>query len=432
MEDNFTWQEIIKFREWALIELRIEAKRFMMSDSDIKNQSKNLTDIWANCADPEEIKIKNSKEREYKSKSQIQLTEAERNGLYEMLALDKKRVIMSFMDGEFHQNETIMTELKVHMNSFYLLFAQLKDKKISTENENTIKKFVENYGEANYRHYENNNFKEKSKKSGMSEEETERKDETDGPEETYRRTKDVNWGVKGKMERNFKKDFEDLFEEKVFVNPKDGHNNDTDEQEDSEILAEAKAGHGKFDTDEKEKAAKAQDQNKKNLRKILKYTETMQLLFVLELINLNGEIIIKRNSDIKSSNIITLEVINLFDTNFLDVAPDIKEFRKNFTHSKNEIEDINKSLSKFLILNDHLAPSERGNNPEKKHIFFPLSRKEKGDQLFKSFAMKSRIVSKTMFDLALNFEISEKPIFHVFLDKYKLNNIISFLETFKK
>lgn len=45
MEKKLSWQEIIKLREWALIELRIEAKRFMMSNSEMKYQSKNLSDI---------------------------------------------------------------------------------------------------------------------------------------------------------------------------------------------------------------------------------------------------------------------------------------------------------------------------------------------------------------------------------------------------
>jgi hypothetical protein len=147
LEKKLSWQDIIKLREWSLIELRIEAKRFMMSTSEIKHQSKNLIDIWAYCVNPEEIKLAATKEREYKRKDQIELSSAEKSGLYELLAMDKNRTMMSFMDGEFHQEQSIMTEIKLYIESVYVLFAELKTDELRVENQNRVNKFLELYSD---------------------------------------------------------------------------------------------------------------------------------------------------------------------------------------------------------------------------------------------------------------------------------------------
>lgn len=429
LEKKLTWQEIIKLREWALIELRIEAKRFMMSDSEIKNQSKNLIDIWAYCVNPEEIKIKSSKEREYKSKSQIELTAAERTGLYELLAMDKKKVIMSFMDGEFHQDETIMTEIKIHMNSFYLLFAKLKETDMKLENENRVKKFKVNYGREQYRDKEDStplDFNPRMFKKSSEDFDTERREDSYQQEE-FKINSHRFKNKTGKIEKNFKEEFEDLLDEKEFLFM---------EEDEEQIVTDTY--EKMFQTKEKqifplasgEKRTGGGESPKKKKSKFLnEFSESMHLLMVVELINLNGDIIIKRNSDIKNSELITLEAINIFDIDFLDVSPDIKEYKKKFSHSRNEIEDINKSLARYVIGG---AKGIESSEKELRHIFFPLSKKEKSDELFQDFEMKSRIASRTMFDLALRFKVGEKPFFYLFLEKYGLKYIALFLEKFKR
>lgn len=119
----------------------------MMSNSEMKYQSKNLSDIWAYCVNPEEIKIAASKEREYSSKDQIQLSIAEKTGLYELLALDKNKTILSFMDGEFHQDEVITTEILICLNSLYILVGELNTSEMLSENGKRVSKFKELYSD---------------------------------------------------------------------------------------------------------------------------------------------------------------------------------------------------------------------------------------------------------------------------------------------
>jgi hypothetical protein len=148
----------------------------------------------------------------------------------------------------------------------------------------------------------------------------------------------------------------------------------------------------------------------------------MGLLLVIEMININGEVIILRNSDMKSSKTITLEALNIFDSSFFDVSPDIREYKKQHEYSKDQVEDISKSLAQFRLK----SPTKDG-----KHIFLPIRKNDKKLKLFQKFRLKSRIVSKTMFDLALRFKVGEKPYFYEFLEKYKLKYIAQFLEKFK-
>lgn len=148
----------------------------------------------------------------------------------------------------------------------------------------------------------------------------------------------------------------------------------------------------------------------------------MGLLLVIEMINLNGEIIILRNSDMKSSKTITLEALNIFDTSFFDVSPDIREFKKMYEYSKDEVEDISRSLAKHKL---------KTKDKDGKHIFLPIRKNDKKLKLFQKYSLKSRVVSRTMFDLALRFKVGEKPYFYEFLEKYKLKYIALFLEKFK-
>ena len=103
-----TWQEIIKYREWALIELRIEAKRFVMSGIEVKPNNLTFTDIWVKCVDAEQIKMKNIGKNEFVKIEDIELSYKEKTGLYELLATDKNKTLISFMDGETLEKAAII------------------------------------------------------------------------------------------------------------------------------------------------------------------------------------------------------------------------------------------------------------------------------------------------------------------------------------
>jgi hypothetical protein len=124
LEVILTWQEIIKYREWALVELRIEAKRFMLSGIEVKSNSLSLTDIWVRCVNAEEIKLKN-KESEFRTIEDIELSFMEKTSLYEILATDKNKTLISFMDGDFIERGSIAMDLNIEVYSISILLTEL-------------------------------------------------------------------------------------------------------------------------------------------------------------------------------------------------------------------------------------------------------------------------------------------------------------------
>jgi len=73
------------------------------------------------------------------------------------------------------------------------------------------------------------------------------------------------------------------------------------------------------------------------------------LLMVVELIGLSGEVQILRKGDMHSSKSITVEALNLFDSLFFDISPDIREFKKMHDYSKDQVEDISRSMAKYKL-----------------------------------------------------------------------------------
>ena len=96
----------------------------MMAKNDIKNISHSLNDIWANCINQEQIVIKGDRSNCYTKTEDIEITYSERIGLYELLALDKKGVITSFMDGEFFTGKSTKYEIVLKINSIYLMLVE--------------------------------------------------------------------------------------------------------------------------------------------------------------------------------------------------------------------------------------------------------------------------------------------------------------------
>jgi hypothetical protein len=91
----------------------------------------------------------------------------------------------------------------------------------------------------------------------------------------------------------------------------------------------------------------------------------MGLLMVVELIGLSGEVQILRKGDMHSSKSITVEALNLFDSLFFDISPDIREFKKMHDYSKDQVEDISRSMAKYKL-------KGKSREQEGEYIFLPI------------------------------------------------------------
>jgi hypothetical protein len=125
LELIMTWQEIIQYREWALIELRLEAKRFVDSGIEVKPHNLSFTDIWVKCVDAEEIKMKTRDKSEYVKLEDIELNFIEKTGLYEILATDQNKTLLSYMDGETMEKDSKQFSLKIDLSRLVILVTEL-------------------------------------------------------------------------------------------------------------------------------------------------------------------------------------------------------------------------------------------------------------------------------------------------------------------
>lgn len=120
-----SWQEIIKYREWALIELRIEAKRFVQSGIEVKPHNLTFTDIWVKCVDAEEIKMKGVSRNEFYKLEDIELSFKEKTALYEILATDTDMTLMSFMNGDTVNRDSLKFQLDLEISSITVIATEL-------------------------------------------------------------------------------------------------------------------------------------------------------------------------------------------------------------------------------------------------------------------------------------------------------------------
>lgn len=125
LELLLTWQEIIKYREWALIELRIEAKRFMQSGIEVKPHNLTFTDIWVKCVDAEEIKMKGVGKNFIYNINDVELTFKEKTALYEILASDKDQTLVSFMNGESVERTTKKLAIDIEISFLTVMITEL-------------------------------------------------------------------------------------------------------------------------------------------------------------------------------------------------------------------------------------------------------------------------------------------------------------------
>ncbi len=92
----------MKFRKWAFTEIRLEAKRYFNSSKDGTDGKgvKPLLEIWTHT-----INNENAFKDIIKSEADdipIELTDAEKINLYEILERDKANVLNSYLEGQIY------------------------------------------------------------------------------------------------------------------------------------------------------------------------------------------------------------------------------------------------------------------------------------------------------------------------------------------
>ncbi|CAD8117933.1 unnamed protein product [Paramecium sonneborni] len=136
-EDELSLKDLLKYREWAFQEIRIEAKRYYNSSKDGQNKQsvKPLLEIWTNT-----INNQNSFKDHTKRNDDIpiELELDEKISLYEILERDKTNVLQSYLKGENNHPDQIKIQFTLEIHSiFILLFEQRISNYVKYTPENT-------------------------------------------------------------------------------------------------------------------------------------------------------------------------------------------------------------------------------------------------------------------------------------------------------
>lgn len=89
-------KDLIKYREWAFTEIRLEAKRYFNSSKDGSEKGvKPLIELWSKTVNNENAfkDVKKTKEDDIP----IELEDSEKINLYEILERDKANVLSSYL-----------------------------------------------------------------------------------------------------------------------------------------------------------------------------------------------------------------------------------------------------------------------------------------------------------------------------------------------
>ncbi|CAK91760.1 unnamed protein product (macronuclear) [Paramecium tetraurelia] len=136
-EDNLPLKDLLKYREWAFQEIRMEAKRYCNSAKDGQNDQsvKPLLEIWTNT-----INNQNSFKDHTKRNDDIpiELEDDEKINLYEILERDKTNVLTSYLKGENNHPNQLKIDFKLKIHSiFFLIFEQRELNCVKYTPENT-------------------------------------------------------------------------------------------------------------------------------------------------------------------------------------------------------------------------------------------------------------------------------------------------------
>ncbi|CAD8200188.1 unnamed protein product [Paramecium octaurelia] len=124
-EEDLSLKDLLKYREWAFQEIRIEAKRYYNSSKDGQNKQsvKPLLEIWTNT-----INNQNSFKDHTKRNDDIpiELEGDEKISLYEILERDKTNVLSSYLKGENNHPDQIKIQFTLDIHSIFILLFELR------------------------------------------------------------------------------------------------------------------------------------------------------------------------------------------------------------------------------------------------------------------------------------------------------------------
>ncbi|CAD8125312.1 unnamed protein product [Paramecium sonneborni] len=125
-EDNLSLKDLLKYREWAFQEIRMEAKRYYNSAKDGQNDQsvKPLLEIWTNT-----INNQNSFKDHTKRTDDIpiELEDDEKINLYEILERDKTNVLASYLKGENNHPNQLKIDFKLKIHSIFILIFENRE-----------------------------------------------------------------------------------------------------------------------------------------------------------------------------------------------------------------------------------------------------------------------------------------------------------------
>ncbi|KAM3144515.1 Vacuolar protein sorting-associated protein 13 [Paramecium bursaria] len=126
-EKELSLKDLLKYRQWAFEEIRIEAKRYYHSSKDGQSSQsvKPLLEIWTNT-----INNQNSFKDQQKSPENdipIELEDDEKINLYEILERDKTKVLSSYLKGQNNDPNQIKTKINLFIHSIFFLFIETRN-----------------------------------------------------------------------------------------------------------------------------------------------------------------------------------------------------------------------------------------------------------------------------------------------------------------
>ena len=120
-------KDLIKYREWAFTEIRLEAKRYFNSSKDGSADGKGvkpLLDIWTNTINNQNAFLDKDKSNE--DDVPVELEEGEKINLYEILERDSAKVLNMYLQGQSSAPDQRELEFDFNINSLLILLLETR------------------------------------------------------------------------------------------------------------------------------------------------------------------------------------------------------------------------------------------------------------------------------------------------------------------
>ncbi|CAD8044814.1 unnamed protein product [Paramecium primaurelia] len=124
-EEQMSLKDLLKYREWAFQEIRIEAKRYYNSSKEGQNKqnAKPMLEILKNTIN-DQFDLKDQKKRD--DDVPVELEAEEKINLYEILERDKTQVLSSYLKGQNNDPDQIKTQIYVGVHSIFLIILECR------------------------------------------------------------------------------------------------------------------------------------------------------------------------------------------------------------------------------------------------------------------------------------------------------------------